>query len=128
MNTTEHIALIKAHLNKLLEIAEKRTPGEWAITHREPGYSSRAPRNVIGPPGSMFEPGVVRTFIATSHINENADFIAACAGNAERGWRSTLAALDSLRMENRGSMAALTGREEHLLNTILAEWPIESLK
>lgn len=58
---------------------------------------------------------------------KNAAFIASCANNAEAGWRSTKAAIELLIIiaENGIPMSDPT---RHLLEAILAEWPIETLK
>ena len=49
------------------------------------------------------------------------------SGCEESGWRSTLAAIESVTMENRGSSPALTARETVLIDAILAAWPDELL-
>jgi hypothetical protein len=38
------------------------------------------------------------------------------------GWRTTLAAIESVSLINRGSSPALTQREERLVNAIIAAW------
>jgi hypothetical protein len=38
------------------------------------------------------------------------------------GWRTTLAAIDSVQIVNRGSSPSLTQREERLVAEILAAW------
>ena len=45
--------------------------------------------------------------------------------SAEAGWRSTLAAIESIKLENRGSSPHLTARETVLIDAILAAWPDE---
>jgi hypothetical protein len=52
----------------------------------------------------------------------NAAFIAACAGAAEAGWRTTLAAIESVSLVNRGASPSLTQREEQLIAAIIAAW------
>ena len=59
--------------------------------------------------------------------SNNRAYIAACAGSAESGWCSTLAAIESIPMENRGSAPALTARETVLIDAILAAWPDDLL-
>ena len=49
------------------------------------------------------------------------------SGSAESAWRSTLAAIQSIPMENRGSAPALTARETVLIDAILAAWPDDLL-
>ena len=43
--------------------------------------------------------------------------------SAEAAWRSTLAAIESVKLENRGSAPSLTARESVLIDAILAAWP-----
>ena len=38
------------------------------------------------------------------------------------GWRTTLAAIDSVSLVNRGASPSLTQREERLITAILAAW------
>jgi hypothetical protein len=40
----------------------------------------------------------------------------------QAGWRTTLAAIDSVSLVNRGSSPSLTQREERLVTAILAAW------
>jgi hypothetical protein len=87
MTTTEHLSRIRARCVELLEIASKRTPGEWS-THRHPDGEP------IGVGGDEFcgSPSVC-------YLNAcaNSDFIASCAGHAEAGWAATIAAIDGLQ-------------------------------
>jgi len=57
---------------------------------------------------------------------EDAAFIAACAGSAEAGWSSTLAAIEAIK-----NAASIYGRlscaENELQNAIIAAWPEELL-
>jgi hypothetical protein len=41
---------------------------------------------------------------------------------AEAGWRTTLAAIESVSLINRGSSPTLTQREERLVAEIIAAW------
>lgn len=118
---TEKPNLILAKCRENLALAEKRTPGKWVITHREPGHSSRAPRNITGPLGSAFQPGVMRTCIAAPHRNDDADFIAACAGSAEAGWRSTIAAIEWLQSVEPDRIVDFKNHQK-LINNILSTW------
>jgi hypothetical protein len=109
----EHLRLIDAHLTKLLDLAAKRTPGEWKEGH-----------SIVGD-------GISSTIcnaplpIETLGKNwlSNRPFIASCAGNAEAGWRSTLAAIKGI-----SNYSILAEDMEEVLDSILAAWPLESLK
>lgn len=74
LSTTERLSLIESHLRKLLEIAEKRAQGKW-ICHD----------------GDTWDENGVS--IISSHDDDTSAYIASCAGNAEAGWKSTLAAI-----------------------------------
>jgi hypothetical protein len=109
----EHLRLIDEHLTKLLDLAAKRTPGEWKEGHSIVGdgisstiCSAPLPIETLG-----------------KNWLSNRLFIASCAGNAEAGWRSTLATIDwAVFMHQNGQVG------EGLLESILVAWPLESLK
>jgi hypothetical protein len=69
----EHLKLIDAHLEHLLAIAEKRTPGEWEVD-----------KAVTWDKAIAMQPCIFQRNAWTS--DEDAAFIASCAGNAEAGW------------------------------------------
>ena len=51
------------------------------------------------------------------------DLLAQNAGlKTQAGWRTTLAAIESVPLVNRGSSPSLTQREERLANAIIAAW------
>jgi len=118
----EHLRLLKAHLESLLETAKKRTPGEWLNVGAN-FYSSG--RNV----GACFYSGTHGLALV-----ENAAFIASCAGNAEAGWQSTLTAISGLSEMARMIDSSVPeyegcGRDAVAhLEKILAAWPIENLR
>lgn len=110
----DHLRLLKAHLETLLESAKSRTPGEWLIDSAN---------------------GVMTDYIGSAYIcypdtKEDATFIASCAGNAEAGWQSTLAAIDwVLKCEQfRESVRDTSWPELEITTNILAAWPIENLR
>lgn len=71
----DHLRRIDAHLTNLLENAKKRTPGKWVT-------DSRCVIDTYGV--------VTRTSTGNDEEDENnAAFIASCAGSAEAGWKST---------------------------------------
>ena len=107
----DHLNRIKTHLETLLANAEKRTPGEWRKAS-EPQASSDGRIHV-------------------SYNPDDAIFIASCAVNAEAGWRSTKAAIDTIHImqRNRGDQGLVTETldavTEALTTQILAAWPLE---
>ena len=91
----DHLRRIDAHLANLLAIAEKRTPGEWAITKLGDN-----PESYPGIEAVLTEENIVDNHYAYEGggVNgmHNAAFIASCAGNAEAGWKATRAAIKGL--------------------------------
>ena len=128
----EHLRLLKAHLESLLETASKRTSGRW-----ESKNGGELLRNINS--GDQ----VICT-VAMRRGSGNLPFIASCAGNAEAGWKSTLVAVDdwlSLYNSTEGYADGAPDASTHdrlcnevssicriNLGHILAEWPIETLK
>lgn len=117
----EHLKRIDAHLERLIGIAAKRTPGEWELTYEGGNGGASFPR--------IIEPGDFAASAAEVSI-ENAFFIAACAGNAEAGWRATRAAIACLLVIcDPASGADYTNYgDEVFLHEILAAFPLETLK
>jgi hypothetical protein len=83
---------IKAKCQEMLAIAEKRTPGKWDDRWNgvfvENGKDYRYPSTLLT---------VCYSSAATRGEDvwpQNSAFIASCAGPAEAGWRSTIAAID----------------------------------
>ncbi len=81
MTTQEHLNKILEKCRAFLEIAEKRTPGEWYESqHKSAVYSRHTKCSQVSYTGGG--------------KNEDAAFIAACAGPAEAMARSTIAACE----------------------------------
>ena len=119
----EHLKRIDAHLERLLAIAEKRTPGEWKVCNGKHGTIIRLAKSTVG------EPMDVCRAWNCSHKDGNAAFIASCAGNAEAGWRATRAAIACLLVIcDPASGADFTNYGgETFLPQILAAFPLETL-
>lgn len=114
MSITEHLQRIRARCVELLALAENRTPGEWQ-DREDFTISERSGFHV-----ASLEFGVRR--------EADAAFIAACAGAAEAGWRSTIAAIDALDPNNPALIGVEYSQEDNAaLNAILAAWPEETL-
>lgn len=118
MTTSEHLNKIKAKCEQLLELAAKRTPGKWIrisslATHITCAASENAGNLVCDCPDSSPN---------QDHFDRDAAFIASCAGPAEAGWRTTIAAIDELEAIHEatplGEYAAWDA-----LNEIIAAWP-----
>ena len=137
MTTTEHLNLIRAKCVELLAIAEKRTPGEWSVVDISPSR-----HDVLKPSGGKIA-SIMRGFDGCHEYREaakpDARFIAACAGAAEAGWRSTIAAIDGLLkvydfnkpmevLNPSVVMVASYTEADATLKEIIAAWPLEILK
>lgn len=138
----EHLRAIDAHLTALLDLAAKRTPGEWFTQFIDIPDIDKWPERVYASDAS--ELSTICTFEDRSDYNQfsnaNAAFIADCAGNAEAGWWSTKAAIGVIyamhaaiihaeKNNKRGFVTeSLDVAIEALITPILAAWPIEKLK
>lgn len=126
----EHLRATDAHLGRLLDIAAKRTPGEWEVDQAVTWDQSRGINPQI----------VQRNAYLTA---DDATYIASCAGNAEAGWKATRAAIAaalqlqavSLSPCNGGSCMVATDAEDTLegavntvIESILAAFPLELIE
>jgi hypothetical protein len=123
----EHLKRIDAHLERLLDIASKRTPGEWDVENISP-----ARHDVVKESGGKIT-SIFRAHDGCHEYREaalpDATFIAACAGNAEAGWRATRVAIACLLVIcDPASGADFTNYGgETFLPQILAAFPLETL-
>jgi len=90
VSTAEKLNIIRAECVRLLELSEKRTQGRW-ITHIVGCHWTAIEIPDTAPVGES--KGKNSTPMCA---DRDAAFIAACAGNAEAGWKSTIAAIDGL--------------------------------
>jgi len=105
MKLDEKLQRIKVECQRLLALAEKRMPGKWVSeysTNHKNGGIRAAFDHVFLFRGSYID-------------SEDADYIAACAGPAEAGWRATIAAIDHIDW-----MSSANG--EILAGSILTAW------
>jgi len=94
MNDNEHLTIIESHLKNLLALAEKRTQGKWICD----GYNVKQPHGrQIADVGPHHTPPSEYPRSCKVQDEANGAFIAACACNAEAGWKSTLAAIEGLQ-------------------------------
>jgi hypothetical protein len=131
MNQQEKLKRIRARCVELLAIAERRTQGEWADCPET--LDNGRLFNTINARDSF-----VVHVCSTTHVHEDARFIASCAGPAEAGWKATIAAIDGLQSLSKLPQVEAPdemhraweqdAREasEHL-NAIIAAWPEELL-
>lgn len=113
----DHLRRIDAHLANLLSTSEKRTPGEWTARsnteHIDYGEPIRVESNK--PPFSVAYHGSKNCFLSAG----DAAFIAACAGNAEAGWKATRAAIAHILSGGHGH----DNGEDLLAESIIAAFP-----
>ena len=127
MTTIEHLNKIKAKCEQLLAIAEKRTPGTWHKTrYASTRIENNNERQVAACGGHT---STVNAEAVELENHANTTFIASCAGPAEAGWRSTIAAIDLLLFNNeRMSYGyAQSKQERQIIQSILSAWPEEIL-
>ena len=120
-NTLEHLKLIIARIDKLLEQASKRTPGEW----EDKGKVS----NTIGKRSIETQEYFICAVDESEAQQDNATFIASCAGNAEAGWRATRVAIALLfaMCDGAHSINTVMAAEE-MGKSILAAFPLELIQ
>jgi hypothetical protein len=124
MTTEEHLEKIVAKCRANLALAARRTPGKWihdksresigdVTTEDRDGIAQAQERISVAGKGRVAQ-NVMR--------DNNAAFIAACAGAAEAGWRATIAAVERLKpFSGHDTWAA------SILADILSAWPEELL-
>ena len=113
MTTEEHLDRIKSRCRELLALAEKRTPGKWQADPEEGVYNASIRCGVSEP--------WTGNCVASVLKESDAAFIAACAGSAEAGWKTTIAAIEILN----GMSPQVRDAME---SAILAAWPEELLR
>jgi len=121
MTTEEHLKRIRARCVELLALAEKRTQGEWEAFQRNEEIGTNYCRITFTDRNSDSLHGYCG--------ENNATYIAACAGAAEAGWRSTIAAIETLlaiQLSDR-LMNTRTSHVQSGIDAILAAWPEELL-
>jgi len=133
MTTQEHLEKIVTKCRELLAIAEKRTPGKW-----ESGPTSQPTQGLLVRGCDRY----AKWRASTQMPIEDAAFIAACAGAAEAGWRSTIAAIEGLLLIMADDKVAAKQLSNHFgvddslppeytpsktLDAIIAAWPEELL-
>ncbi len=93
----EKLTAILAKCKANLALADKRTPGEWIVSKTSYGIPATF-RHDDTHAVALF--GIYKQgepIIGLRDFQENANFICACAGSAESGWRSTIAAIEGLQ-------------------------------
>lgn len=118
MTTIEHLQRIKAKCEQLRTIAEKRTHGRWKEDSATEVWSEFS------------------DWIADCMESEyDAAFIASCAGPAEAGWRSTIAAIDDILTVDQDltpevqkiTTEMILYLNRNLVQSLLSAWPEEIL-
>jgi hypothetical protein len=122
--TEEHLTAIVARCEELLNIATKRTPGTWRAAKL-----SEYRADVLHKNGTLLK--LIRGNDGKPSYREatvpDATFIAATAGTAEAGWKSTIVAIENLRIEQRLGNQPVSQHASRTLATIIAAWPLETL-
>jgi hypothetical protein len=101
---------IKAKCQANLAFAEKRTPGKWTcVLSTATEATVRDETAFIVATANQFAES-----FGNKRDDANAAYIAACASDAEAGWRSTIAAIDSIQSPQ--------GLDYQLFQAILDAW------
>lgn len=114
MKTEEHLELILTFCRSRLEMAARRTPGEW--TNQPISMTGYTLLRAGEPWGS--------NSVSVQMKTGDAAFIAACAGAAEAGWRATIAAIEGLQQLAQTTVTWMA-IHQHTLRAILAAYPLE---
>jgi hypothetical protein len=126
MNTPEQLQKIKSECKRLLTIAEKRTQGEWEyLPPRSVGGSAIVPMKGPAIVGSMWSTHESKD---QSESDNDAFFIAACAGAAEAGWRSTIRHVNHLNDLIAAREEPYYGAAIYEANHLISAWPTELLQ
>lgn len=130
MSTTiEQLSRIRAKCVELLEIASKRTPGKWGVEQTE-NTNWVGPMRPRGPKINEIVVSTDRENLVPETIlrnDNNARFIASCAGPAESGWKATIAAIDfGAHVEPDGSIVCKCNGCK-MISSIISAWPEELL-
>jgi hypothetical protein len=115
VTTEDHLSAIVAECRRLLALSAKRTPGQWKskLNHK---------------PYKVVWINRDESYSTADLSPEDADYIAACAGRAEAGWRATIAAIEGL-IDMRSALPLNAGPGcNAMLSEIIAAWPMETLK
>ena len=125
MTNEEHLAKIEAKCREILTLAEKRTPGKWMATE------DRYPTTVYC--DDSVGTAVCETKLSHRVISQpdkaNAAWIAATAGSMESAARSTLIAINALRLISEAAHTPTFYAEfsQEKIAEIITAWPEEIL-
>ena len=107
---------IKAKCQANLALAKKRTQGNWTcVLSSATEATVRDEKALIVATANQFAES-----FGDKRDDANAAYIAACASDAEAGWRSTIAAIEWLQKERNAT--GLNASEWRLEQAILAAW------
>lgn len=137
MTRDEKLDALLKHLHNLIEGAKKRTPGKW-IHDKSRGSVGDVCTTDLDAVAQCQERSEISRRFGTTHRqyqniqrDNNAAYIASCAGNAEAGWRATIAAIDGLRdldkwcrtwTDDNGCAGAVIQSVSAQLDSILTAW------
>ena len=112
MTQQEHLLLIRAKCVELLELAKRRTPGEWYESQNHYAIFSR------------------HDYKRVAHADKDsgdAAFIASAAGPFEAALASTVAAIDEC-LESLDDLQGSMPYNLVLVEQIITSWPLELLQ
>jgi hypothetical protein len=112
-----HLCAIDAHLERLLEIASKRSSGKWI-------YNPSGERAILTEAqqrSKNYEAVIWTGDIGGFTEDEDGNYVAACSNNAEAGWESTRKLLNWIFLTKD------TLSNTYLVEALLEQWPLETL-
>jgi predicted nucleic acid-binding protein len=129
MTTTKHLQRIKDKCLANLAIAEKRTQGKWAVEKYTNYHGFSVWASVCCIAERWYKDAVAEK--DAKELEGNAAYIAACAGAAEAGWRSTIAAIEWIEQSHdipdAYSQTCVDDDVQQLAAALIAAWPEETL-
>lgn len=112
----EHLKLIDSHLAKLLDIAAKRTPGKYVNLSTYVGSKDN-------------HHGIADCCYCSDAENEdNAAFIALCAGNAEAAWEATRGQIEAILKIHKHETLYSGIVVDEIIKPILTSFPLELIQ
>jgi hypothetical protein len=122
MTTEQHLSAIVAFCERNLALAAKRTPPPWPVEYlrRILRFADKNPM-AAGVDNEESYDG-----LGMAPDADDAQFIAACAGAAEAGWRATISAIEVLR-KTEYEFGPPDSVARVLCNKIIAAYPEELL-
>lgn len=135
MTSEEHLIKIVTKCRQLLVGAERRTEGKWIHYYEDGSVGSVVTPDLDAVAQTQERVDVMNQRGRLAQVgqrNNNAAFVASCAGPAEAGWRTTIANCEFIIAYNKISFGwdgdcGASRLVDDLESRIIASWPEELL-